>query len=108
MTGTPVHNSLNDLYSQIKFLKFNPLDDFNTWKYYFPSKLNNERLEDGQESDLMLKLLADALILRRTKKDKFFGTDKHIVDLPEKKTVELRFKLNESEKTVQSENAKKN
>ena len=71
MTGTPVHNSLNDLYSQIKFLKFNPLDDFNTWKYYFPSKLNNERLEDGQESDLMLKLLADALILRRTKKDKF-------------------------------------
>ncbi len=100
MTGTPVHNSLTDLYSLIKFLHFDPLDNFGTWKHFFPTKLNDERLEDGHESDLLLKFLADSLILRRTKKDKFHGSEKCIVDLPEKKTIEVRFKLNPSERIV--------
>lgn len=49
---------------------------------------------------MLLKCIADSLILRRTKKDKFPGTDKCIVELPEKKVVEVRFQLSPSEKTV--------
>lgn len=35
ITGTPIHNSLNDLYSLVKFLHFSPLDDIGLWKYVF-------------------------------------------------------------------------
>jgi len=96
ITGTPVHNSLNDLYSLVKFLHFEPLDDFGLWKYLFASETFSGRsqsktisMEREKRLGFWLKFLSDYLILRRTKKDKFHGTDKCIVDLPEKKVKKL-------------------
>ena len=106
ITGTPVHNSLNDLYSLVKFLHFTPLDDFGLWKYLFSTEsisksLSKENsIEREKRLGVWLKFLSDFLILRRTKKDKFQGTNKCIVDLPEKQIEEVRFKLNESESVI--------
>lgn len=107
ITGTPVHNSLNDLYSLVKFLHFEPLDDFGLWKYLFASETFSGRsqsktisMEREKRLGFWLKFLSDYLILRRTKKDKFHGTDKCIVDLPEKKVEEVRFKLNSGENLI--------
>jgi len=108
ITGTPIHNSLNDLYSLIKFLHFDPMNDFGLWKYLFPEdkkqseakKQSQVAIEREKRTGHWLKLLSDYLILRRTKKDKFIGTDKCIVDLPEKHIEEVRFKLNAGENII--------
>jgi SNF2 family DNA or RNA helicase len=106
ITGTPVHNSLNDLYSLIKFIHFEPLDDFGLWKYLFAAESasvrNNKAVSAEREKRIgfWLKFLSDYLILRRTKQDKFHGTDKCIVDLPEKRVEEVRFKLNSTENQI--------
>ncbi|PKK62859.1 hypothetical protein RhiirC2_639414, partial [Rhizophagus irregularis] len=31
LTGTPIMNKLNDMYSLIKFLRFTPFDNFEMW-----------------------------------------------------------------------------
>jgi SNF2 family DNA or RNA helicase len=102
LTGTPVHNSLNDLYSLIKFMNFEPLNNFSLWKYFFPSKSSKKvrPIELEKLAEILLQLIVDYLILRRTKLDKFPGKDKCIVDLPEKKVEEVRFKLGTNEKII--------
>lgn len=44
--------------------------------------------------------LSDYLLLRRTKADKLHGTDKKLVDLPNKNIEIIRVKLNTEEKTI--------
>jgi SNF2 family DNA or RNA helicase len=102
LTGTPVHNSLNDLYSLIKFMNFEPLNNFSLWKYLFPLKTSKKvrSLELTKLAEILLQLIVDYLILRRTKLDKISGKDKCIVDLPEKKVEEVRFKLGTNEKII--------
>lgn len=41
ITGTPVHNSLGDLYSLIKFLRLEPLSEISFWNYLFPKEKPN-------------------------------------------------------------------
>lgn len=41
ITGTPVHNSLTDFYSLVKFLRMQPLSDITLWNYLFPKEKNN-------------------------------------------------------------------
>ena len=108
ITGTPIHNSLNDLYSLIKFLHFEPFDNIGLWRYLFPENKNKNTpkkqsqatIEREERTGHWLKLLSECLILRRTKKDKFIGTDKCIVDLPEKRIEEVRFRLNPGENII--------
>lgn len=105
ITGTPIHNSINDLYSLTKYLNFEPLDDFVLWKYLFASEqvtkaqTKNNEIREKRCSQWIL-LLSEYLILRRTKADKIKGTEKRIVDLPEKNILEVKIKLNQSEKAI--------
>ena len=83
ITGTPIHNSLNDLYSLVKFLHFEPLDNFGLWKYVFASEkfqsttnTNTQAqtansVERTKRMDSWTTFLSDYLMLRRTKQDKF-------------------------------------
>lgn len=107
ITGTPIHNSLNDFYSLVKFLHFSPLDDFGLWQYIFASeKFNakampkNNAVERQDRLNNWLGLLSSYLILRRTKADKIKGTEKKIVDLPEKKVETITLQLNEFDKKI--------
>ena len=106
ITGTPIHNSLNDLYSLVKFLHFDPLDNFTLWKYTFESSKTTTQttantanaIERSKRTDSWTKFLSDYLMLRRTKQDKFKGTERKIVDLPEKKFEIVKFALGPKEK----------
>jgi transcription termination factor 2 len=83
LTGTPIHNSINDLYSLVKFLAFAPLDELKLWNYLFASEkfgtnLKNKAqtanaVERSKRLDSWLVFLSDYLILRRTKNDTFKG-----------------------------------
>ncbi|RNA33564.1 transcription termination factor 2 isoform X1 [Brachionus plicatilis] len=105
ITGTPIHNSLNDLYSLVKFLHFSPMDDYGLWKYVFAdekasNKNNPSSIERLKRLNSWMAFLSDYLILRRTKADKMHGSDKKIVDLPDKNIEIIRVKLNTEEKTI--------
>jgi SWI/SNF-related matrix-associated actin-dependent regulator of chromatin subfamily A3 len=75
ITGTPVHNSLDDLYSLIKFLHFTPLDNFQMWNYIFAVEKNKEKKEDkgtierSIRSNSWMVFLSDYILLRRAKTD---------------------------------------
>ncbi|MFW6248307.1 MAG: DEAD/DEAH box helicase [Bacteroidota bacterium] len=64
LTGTPIENSLSDLWSQMNFLNPGILGDFNFFKNEFitPIESRNDR-----EQQLKLKQLIQPFILRRTK-----------------------------------------
>ncbi len=109
ITGTPIHNSLNDLYSLVKFLHFEPLDNFSLWKYIFASEKftttanqvpTANSLERTKRLENWTTFLSDYLMLRRTKQDKFKGTEKKIVDLPEKRIEVIKFALGNKEKII--------
>ena len=85
LTGTPIHNSINDLYSLVKFIAFQPLDEFKLWNYLFASEKfgaskgkvsSANAVERTKRLDSWLVFLSDYLILRRTKNDKFKGKNK--------------------------------
>ena len=108
MTGTPIHNSINDFYSLIKFLNFEPLSEFGLWKYLFATMLSKV-VKPTKDNEIREKrcnqwvfLLSKYLILRRTKADKITGTEKRLVDLPDKNIQEIRIKLNPEEKAIYS------
>ena len=80
ITGTPIHNSMNDLYSLVKFLHFDPLNDISLWKYLFASETKSSAAEKSKNaverekrSNSWIALLSDYLLLRRTKADKIKG-----------------------------------
>jgi transcription termination factor 2 len=108
ITGTPIHNSIMDLYSLVKFLHFSPLDDITLWKYIFASETfsstkssqSANAVERQKRSDSWLAFLADYLILRRCKNDTLKSTGKKIVDLPTKEIEIVRFRLNMSEDAI--------
>lgn len=107
ITGTPIHNSLTDFYSLVKFLHFEPLNDLSLWQYIFASEKFNTKsmpkqncVERQDRLNNWLGLLSSYLILRRTKADKIKGTEQKIVDLPEKNVETIRFVLNDYEKQI--------
>ncbi|XP_014275911.1 transcription termination factor 2 isoform X2 [Halyomorpha halys] len=59
LTGTPIHNKQDDLYSLLKFLKCKPFDDLLVWKRMIDNK--------GDSGMMRLHLLSKSLLLRRTK-----------------------------------------
>lgn len=93
LTGTPLQNTLNDLFSLMRFLRLEPFTDRTMWTNYIgaPAKIGDPL------GVSRLQLLMRHLALRRTKqtKDK---AGKPILEIPEKKD-ELRYvELDEQEK----------
>jgi hypothetical protein len=65
LTGTPVQNNLDDLYSLITFLRYSPWSDYFWWNHNI-----NRNLEDPAKKHKALELLSKILkpiMLRRTK-----------------------------------------
>ncbi|PNS17355.1 hypothetical protein CAC42_7038 [Sphaceloma murrayae] len=85
MTGTPMMNSVDELYSLIKFLRIRPYNDWTKFNYEFsrPIKSNNDDFRDAAMK--RLQALLKAILLRRHKKSTING--KPILILPER-TVE--------------------
>lgn len=81
MTGTPMMNSVSELYSLIRFLRIKPYDVAERFSRDFSIPLKKG---DSEKAMRMLQALLKAILLRRTKKSTIDG--KPILNLPERIT----------------------
>lgn len=89
LTGTPMQNSIDELYPILRFLRLKPYDEEKNFKrdISVALKSNSERYDEYDRKQSMAKLRAIllAVMLRRTKTSKVDG--KPLMQLP-KRTVE--------------------
>ena len=93
LSGTPLQNSIDDLYSYLKFLRHYPLSDFTEFKSLIRDPISRNRPEIGFQR---LHTYLAPILLRRTKSSKIDGEP--IVELPERRVNILRCKFNEKER----------
>ncbi|GJE98728.1 DEAD/DEAH box helicase [Phanerochaete sordida] len=88
LTGTPMQNNVEELYSLLKFLRIRPLDDWNEFKVAIAQPIKNGR---PQRAIKRLHVVLNACMLRRTKTTLLNG--KPLIDLPGRivNTVECKF-----------------
>ncbi|KAJ3675073.1 hypothetical protein LUZ60_004115 [Juncus effusus] len=93
LTGTPIQNNLQDLYSLLRFLRIEPWSNCALW-----NKLIQKPYEEGDERGLKLvQSILKPIMLRRTKS----STDKQgrpILTLPPANTQVIYCELSEAEK----------
>ncbi|GAA5955129.1 hypothetical protein JCM3765_003203 [Sporobolomyces pararoseus] len=94
LTGTPIVNRLEDLYSLLHFIKLEPWGNFSFFKTFVTVPFQNKDPKAIQ----VIQVILESILLRREKKMKD-KNGKPIVELPEKKIeiVELEFSQEERE-----------
>ena len=95
LTGTPMQNGVDEMYSLVKFCRIRPYSDWTKFSKDFSRPLKR-KYEAGRDRAMdQLQALLRAILLRRTKTSKIDG--KPILQLPAKSTVEDRAVLSEDE-----------
>ncbi|NWX48779.1 HLTF factor, partial [Steatornis caripensis] len=94
LTGTPIQNSVKDLWSLISFLKLKPFTDREWWH-----RTIQRPVTTGAPGGLgRLQSLIRSITLRRTKTSKLKG--KPILELPERKVLIQHVTLTEEERQI--------
>ncbi|RIA91205.1 SNF2 family helicase [Glomus cerebriforme] len=97
LTGTPIMNELNDMYSLVKFLRITPFDELEWWNRVF-----NRPIKAGDIDAIeRLKVLMKTVCLRRTKDMQFNG--RPILSLPLINSFVHKVKFNAEEKKIYDE-----
>ena len=91
LTGTPIQNKLDDLYSLVKFLRLSPFDDRRWWQTHFRGGLSSL----PQTSIAKLQTLLKCITLRRIKKQMIKGEP--IIKLPPRQDLVWQVRLDEDE-----------
>ncbi|KAF6150384.1 hypothetical protein GIB67_034083 [Kingdonia uniflora] len=93
LTGTPIQNNLEDIYSLLRFLRIEPWSNWGLW-----NKLIQKPFEEGDERGLKLvQSILRSIMLRRTK----FSTNKEgkpILVLPPADVAVIYCQLSDAEK----------
>ncbi|KAL3677113.1 hypothetical protein R1sor_027061 [Riccia sorocarpa] len=87
LSGTPIQNSIDDLYSYFRFLRYTPYDGFRTFR---------EKIKDPEKGYKALQGLLSAVMLRRTKDTLMDG--KPIVNLPQRIVTLKQTEFSEDER----------
>ncbi|MEE6500961.1 hypothetical protein FKM82_004011 [Ascaphus truei] len=94
LTGTPIQNSLKDLWSLLSFLKLKPFTDREWWH-----RTIQRPVTMGDQGGLRrLQALIKNITLRRTKASKIKG--KPVLELPERKVFVQHISLSEEERLI--------
>ena len=67
LTGTPIQNKIDELYSLLSFLKVNKYENFNLWNLKIQSQLNSKNSNDITNALTILHKILDKFMIRRTK-----------------------------------------
>ena len=93
LTGTPIINRLDDLYSLVKFLELDPWRQINYWKTFVSTPFESKNYKQAFD---VVNAILEPVLLRRTKqmKDK---DGKPLVELPPKEVVIKRLPFSKSQ-----------
>ncbi|KFM26793.1 Zinc finger CCCH domain-containing protein 21 [Auxenochlorella protothecoides] len=83
LSGTPIQNSINDLFSYFKFLRYHPYDQLKTFQAFIKETVQPE---NGARAPRHLHAILQPVLLRRTKRTIIDG--RPLLSLPEKR-IEL-------------------
>ena len=92
LTGTPVQNTVDDLFSLVSFLEYQPWNEYVWWNKVITQKFHKK----SPDSFLILHKLLKPIMLRRTKSSKQENGEP-IVSLPPMTVQEIRLKLPEQD-----------
>lgn len=95
LTGTPIVNRLDDLYSLTKFLELDPWNNFSYWKTFVTLPFEQKKISQTLD---VVKSILEPIFLRRTKLQKKNG--KPLVELPAKEVVIEQIKFNDDEEKL--------
>ncbi|CAD0100754.1 unnamed protein product [Aureobasidium mustum] len=98
MTGTPMMNSVEELYSLIHFLRIRPYNNWNNFKTDFNQPLKGNNESGRQMAMHKLQALLKAILLRRNKKTEING--RPILNLPERRVEETNPDFSEDERNI--------
>lgn len=96
LTGTPIINRLDDLFSMVKFLKLEPWCNISYWKTFVSNPFADKEFKQAFD---VVNSIMQPVLLRRTKQMKD-ANGELLVKLPPKKIVIKRLKLNKTQQTV--------
>lgn len=93
LTGTPIQNKLEDIFSLLHFLHVEPWNNWGWW-----NKLVQRPFQDGDERGLrILQAILQPLMLRRTK-DSTDKKGRRILELPPSEATVIECELSEAER----------
>ncbi|KAG9531729.1 hypothetical protein KCV04_g24567, partial [Aureobasidium melanogenum] len=98
MTGTPMMNSVEELYSLIHFLRIKPYNNWNKFRADFNQPLKGTNEAGRQMAMHKLQALLKAILLRRNKKTEING--RPILNLPERRVEETNPEFSEDERNI--------
>lgn len=96
LTGTPIVNRLEDLFSLVRFLRVDPWQSFSFWKTFITTPFENKEFVKALD---VVQTVLEPLVLRRTKDMKLPNGDP-LVPLPPKSVVIETVKLSKKEREV--------
>ncbi|EEB90087.1 hypothetical protein MPER_11755, partial [Moniliophthora perniciosa FA553] len=94
LTGTPVTNSLADLYGLLRFGRFRPFNDWNEFNNHVARIQAEDTLLAGQRAQAILS----SILLRRTKDSELEGEP--LLKLPPKTIKVVRLQFSEDERDI--------
>lgn len=98
LTGTPIVNKLEDLYSLIKFLRVEPWNEFSFWKAFITTPFQSKGYVKALK---VVQSVMEPLVLRRTK-DMKQADGTPLVQLPAKTITIQKIKFSDDEKDLYS------
>lgn len=84
LTGTPIQNSVDDIYSLFCFIRYRFVKNYETWNVLWKKRLEHSRDKVRNTAFKQFQAIAGVVVLRRTKKDTING--KPLIVLPPRMT----------------------